>query len=354
MIIKTRSPYFIEVNETGQVGSKIELFIWNEIQTEPTTATYVLAKPIPSISQIKNVYNISPFISEFIDNVTPLFAPYKSFVKVKVKRYKETAIGVYSLLDTTEYIAVEGYTNYMNGYNQSNNDAGFSLLVDQNIQLNYDRSISYPFANVFISNNNIANAILAFYTDLNGGNSTMVDYSTNYNTMVQIPYTLANPSYDNGNILTLTYYVSGVPNRSVSVRAIPVQECKYDPVVCSFINRFGGWQFLTFFKVQINSIEAKGTGYKMLPDDVDYNPLRGQNKSFNINGSQSVRLNTGFVPENYSDLIQDLLLSETVLLDGKPAEVKTQSNTVKTSLQDRNINYEIEFTYSFDLINNVC
>ena len=53
MIIKTRSPYFIEVNEAGQVGSKIELFIWNEIQTEPVVATYTLAKPIPSVSQIK-------------------------------------------------------------------------------------------------------------------------------------------------------------------------------------------------------------------------------------------------------------------------------------------------------------
>ena len=300
------------------------------------------------------MYNISPFVTEFIDNVTPLFAPYKLYVKVKVKRYKETAIGVYSLLDESEYIAVEGYTNYMNGYNQANNDAGFSLLVDPNIQMNYDRSISYPFANVFISNNNIGNEVLAFYTDLNGANSTMVDYSSNYNRMVAVPYTLANAAYDNGNILTINYYVAGTPNRSVSIRVVPIEECKYDPSVCSFINKFGGWQFLTFFKVQINSIEVKGTSYKMLPDDVNYNSFRGQNKSFNINGGQSVKLNTGFVPENYSDIIQDLLLSETVLLDGKAVEVKTQANTIKTGLQDRNINYEIEFNYSFDLINNVC
>jgi hypothetical protein len=52
-------------------------------------------------------------------------------------------------------------------------------------------------------------------------------------------------------------------------------------------------------------------------------------------------------------LIQDLLLSETVLLDGKPVEVKTQATTLKTSLQDKNINYEIEFDYAFNLINNV-
>ena len=101
MIIKVRSPYFIEVNETGQVGSKIELFIWNNGQTEPVlgaVGTYVLAKPIPSISQIKNVYNISPFITEFIDNISPLDSVNNMSVNVKVKRYKETAINVYSLL----------------------------------------------------------------------------------------------------------------------------------------------------------------------------------------------------------------------------------------------------------------
>jgi hypothetical protein len=356
MIIKVRSPYFIEVNETGQVGSKIEIFIWNNGQTEPVlgaVGTYVLAKPIPSISQIKNVYNISPFITEFIDNISPLDSVNNMSVNVKVKRYKETAINVYSLLDTTSYVAVEGYTNYMNGYNQGASDNGYTILSDASIQINYDRSISYPFVNVYALGITPFDTFNATYTDLSGSNATVVNYNSNANVMLKIPYTLSDAAYDNANILTIQY-VSGLTSKTSVIRVIPIEECKYEPVVCTFINRFGGWQFLTFFKVQINSIEAKGTGYKMLPSDVNYNPLKGQNKSFNINGGQSVRLNTGFVPENYSDLIQDLLLSETVLLDGKPVEVKTQSNTLKTGLQDRNINYEIEFTYSFDLINNVC
>ncbi len=74
---------------------------------------------------------------------------------------------------------------------------------------------------------------------------------------------------------------------------------------------------------------------------------------FNVNGNQSVKLSSGFVPENYSDLIQDLLVSEVVLLDGLPVKVKTQGTTLKKSLIDRNINYEIEFDYAFNLINNV-
>ena len=353
MIIKTRSPYFIEVDETGQIGSKIELFIWNNGQTEPTVGI-ILAKPIPSATQLKNSYNISMFLTEFINNISTLDSVNNLSVNVKVKRYKETAVNTYTLLDTISYVAVEGYVNYMGGYNQASDEVGFTLLANKDININYDRSISYPYANVFIQNIDVANDVTATYTDLSGANATVVDYSTNYNILVKVPYTLSNASYNNGNILSIKYYESNVLIRTVTMTVLPIEVCKYDPVVCSFINRFGGWQSLTFFKVQINMIETSKTAFKMLPSAVDYNPLKGQNKSFNINGMQSVKLNTGFVPENYSDLIQDLLLSETILLDGKPAQVKTTSNTVKTSLQDRNINYEIDFSYSFDLINNVC
>ena len=59
------------------------------------------------------------------------------------------------------------------------------------------------------------------------------------------------------------------------------------------------------------------------------------------------------VDENYSELIQDLLLSEVVILDYKPAIVKSQSFDIKTHLKDKNINYEIEFEFNYGLINDV-
>jgi hypothetical protein len=90
-----------------------------------------------------------------------------------------------------------------------------------------------------------------------------------------------------------------------------------------------------------------------MPSALDYDISKGQTSNLNFNGTASVKLNTGWVPENYKDLIQDLLLSETVLLDGKPVSVKTEGSNLKTALQDRNINYEVEFQYSYNLINNV-
>ena len=91
----------------------------------------------------------------------------------------------------------------------------------------------------------------------------------------------------------------------------------------------------------------------MLPDNIDYNVYKGQSQAFNINGTKSIKLNTGWVAENYNELIHDLLLSETVLLDNKPAKVKNKSFEYKTDLKDKNINFEIEFEYAFNIINDV-
>ena len=130
-------------------------------------------------------------------------------------------------------------------------------------------------------------------------------------------------------------------------------EPKYTPITCTFINGFGGWQYLTFFKANSQGIDVKSKDYNLLSSSIDYNPLQGQKQRFNFQGTQKIKCNTGWVDENYSNLIQDLLLSEVVLLNNEPAIVKSQSFDIKTHLKDKNINYEIEFEYNYGLINDV-
>jgi len=350
MIIYSRSPYFITVNETGQLGSKIELRIWNGTGSAPTDATYTFSKSIASSTQIENIYNISPFIKEYIDNVAPIYTSGETdsilmWANVEVKRFEQTEEG-YSLLDTTTYLGTNGYTQFLDGYNYTDPSDTFVLLSDIEKEIRYDITKSIPYVNVLI-NPADGDVITATYKDLRGRNEVIVGY-TETKGMLKIPFSTTSIKYNKGNTLTISYN-----DTDYVYRMIPICEPKYEPVICSFINRFGGWQFLTFFKAQTNNINVKGSNFNLLQDSINYNTSKGQSKSFNINGKQSVKLSSGFVPENYSDLIQDLLVSETVLLDGKPVELKTQATTLKTSLMDRNINYEIEFDYAFNLINNV-
>ena len=68
---------------------------------------------------------------------------------------------------------------------------------------------------------------------------------------------------------------------------------------------------------------------------------------------QTIKINTGWVDEYYNELIKDLLTSETILLDNKPVKLKTMTTDLKTSLQDKMINYQIDFEYNYNQIQNV-
>ena len=355
MIINARSPYFITVNESGQVGSKVEIFLWNAPTSVPASATYTLSKRNASATQTENSYNISSFIREYIDNIAPTESNNSMWCNVRVKRYKETSFGSYTLVDTIDYFGVNGYTKYLDGYNHTDASNAFVVLADTAKEIQYTLG-SIPYVNVAV-NTTLGDKVDISYKDLNGRNeilTILIDTSTaSTKNLLSVPFSTSSVKYKNGNTLTIRYWSGGIVISTKTFRVTPVCEVKYTPVVCSFINRFGGWQFLNFFKAQTNSISVESTTYKMMPSGIDYNTSKPQSTSFNINGSQSVVLNTGWVNENYSDLIQDLLLAETILLDGKPAECKTTSTSLKTALMDRNINYTIEFEYAYNLINNV-
>jgi len=126
-----------------------------------------------------------------------------------------------------------------------------------------------------------------------------------------------------------------------------------EPQLVQFINRYGGLDFIWFFKMRTDSISTESKDYKLLQPAMTYDTTIGQNAKYNFNGKQSVKMNTGFVNENYNELIQDLMLSEKVWINSIPAIVKSSGTEFKTQIRNKNINYEIEFEYAFDLINNM-
>jgi len=372
-LVRVRSPFIIEVNETGQIGSKIELFIWNGT-TIPSTPTYTFSKSIPSATQINTYYNVSNYVKEYIDNIRPYTSQEPEefdnteWVNFRVKRYKLVG-STYTLLDTIDYVGVNGFTDYLNG-TQSSLTSLLNPLMNPLID-NYYLNGTFNESGEWISSGSIKN--YNFIVDKLSTSTLSIrfqnlsnSYSITYNLKnglagvfnFSVPLSIIISAGEEGiqfrdgcKIIVSLIPTSGT-TLTITSFTYPIDECKYTPVECSFVNRFGGWQTITFFKAQTNSISVKGTDYKLTQQSISYNPLIGQTKTMNINGTQTIKLNTGWVDENYSELITDLLLSETILLDQKPVNVKTQSSELKTDLRNKNINYEVEFEYSYNLINN--
>lgn len=316
-----RSPYFIEVDEVGQTSAKIEVFLWNKDTTEPTTPNYTFTKQIPSPTQTKLYWNVSNLAQSFIKPIAPVNVSVPTEENVNTWCYMR----VISYSDDVEildevYVCLNGYTNYLDGYNQSTTDT-IVPLFNTSIK-NYVKDFETNYVSFFLEEEN---------------------YDTSYDYV-----DVTEPAIWKFPILQATENVE-----DFNFYAEELCEPKYTPIVCTYINRFGGWQYLTFFKANSQGIDVKSKDYNLLPSSIDFNPLQGIKQRFNFQGTQKIKCNTGWVDENYSELIQDLMLSEVVLLDNKPAIVKSQSFDIKTHLKDKNINYEIEFEYNYGLINDV-
>jgi len=366
-VVKVRSPFIIEVNEAGAIGSKVELYIYPYGSSLPATPTYTLSKSNPSTTQLSTVYNVSNYVKEYIDNIKPNNVnnplagseAVNEWVLFKVKRYK-LAGTTYTLLSDFDYIGVNGFTNYSDG-NQNPSNTKILLLANPNIN-NYYYKDSYADLKMeylnFLYDKLSTDALTIKYERIDDvvytfTQTVLPSAAGSDNLRVPVTTVIFDGNFVNGCKVTITLTpLSGSPIVNIFY-TYPIEECKYTPVRCSFINRYGGWKDIIFFKAQTNAINVKGSEYNLLPDAIDYNVNKGQSKVFNINGTQTVKLNTGWVDENYNELITDLLLSETVLLDNKPVKVKTQTHTFKTQLKDKMINFELDFEYAFDLINNI-
>ena len=91
--------------------------------------------------------------------------------------------------------------------------------------------------------------------------------------------------------------------------------------------------------------------------DLRYDLQSHQYSSFQKMGRESINMNTGFVSEEYNKVMRELMLSERVWCtkDGEilPVNVKSSSLEYKTSVNDKLINYTVQFDYGFDKINNI-
>ena len=144
--------------------------------------------------------------------------------------------------------------------------------------------------------------------------------------------------------------------QSVSVKTI--RESKQTPYRITFINKFGALQSVWMFKrsdLTLNVESEKYRSYTM--SNGSYKTSEHQYRSINVSGKESVTLNSGFYPESYNKIFKEIVLSNKVWIDYEgnllPVNLKSKELAFKTRLNDKLINYQLEFEFAFDTINNV-
>jgi hypothetical protein len=356
--IYARSPFIIEVNEVGQSGSKVELYIYPNGTTPPTSPTYTLQKLIPASNNTQTLYNVSPYLLEainhnnFVNNYATdnALLGVEQYTIVQIKRYK-LALSTYVLLDTFTYRAFDGYGYYSEGMNPMQLEN--NLLEEKNYYYWADAN-NNPSVNQLQRAGTFTAYLPTGYT---------VEYEQ-LQTGLTHSYTIASDNVYNLYRVRPAYYLTGNILRIKLGAAIlwestfyPIEECLYTPVVIDFINKYGAWQREFMFKASYESLATTATEFNLMQEFsspfASYDPDLNQRQTFNTNGIISYRTNTGWVDESFNSNIQQLLLSERILLDGVPVKMKTKEFEKQKNINNKKINYVLEFESSTDLINNV-
>ena len=343
--IFARSPYIVRIAQATQVGSKLEIFL--SPTTFGGTPTYTLSKLIPSPTNIDTLYDVSPYIREYIKfnlcaagGNSAVTNPTNERVNVQLKLYWYNGTTYAQVGATQTHIAFDGYTYYENLYNY---DLG-----------NYGLDAGNYYYNPISDAGKIR---------VTTGASFTARY-TNLSTAVVTSLAVASSTFDIPRVRTANVNEGNkveILNGASAVQATwyfyPLEECKYTPVIIDFVNKYGAWQREFFFKASTDNFNVENTEYNLMQTSqfptTFYSGLEGQRKTFNTNAKKSIKVNTGWVAESWKEVLKQIMLSERILIDNKPAKINTKSTELFKHINTKQINYSLEFEFAFDVINSV-
>jgi len=143
-----------------------------------------------------------------------------------------------------------------------------------------------------------------------------------------------------------------------TIKVKTISENKHTPYRLTFVNKFGALQSVWMFKRSDVSMSVENENYRgFLYNGSSYSVSEHQYKNYNVTARETISLNSGFYTEDYNEVFKQLLLSERVWIDYKdqilPVNIKSKELAFKTQVNDKLIDYKIDFEFAFDKINNV-
>lgn len=383
MAINTRSPNYISTSIANTYYSILEIYIWAGSATDTSVPiTYSLKKYALNSSTFVS-YETSELTRDYIDVTfdgdyeTPL-----TWQREVIKVYDATN----TLISNITYATKSVFESYSYFEEDLFNIQYKSLLIsNRELFVLADNSFRIPihtrtnptvifigkedsFSQSFSSSTQSSEQIK--YVSKNG---VEINYDS-FKSRVLLESTNSQPSTfeDNRNLQDfLDEFNIGEIDRVVvtgtdgtqTINIKTIEECKYEPKKVTFVNKFGVLQDMFFFKKSVESMDVQKESYKANTRNEfnEYSKSSHVNRDFNIVAKESVTLSSGYLSEEYNEVFKQLMLSEKVWVTNVtdtevqvlPINVKTSNITYKTSVNNKLVEYTIEFDNSFDTINNI-
>ena len=330
-LIKLRSPrYEVLTAPLTAKSAKLELFI-------DSTLRYTIIKDCTAGADVE--FEISELCRDYLTPTVVLDPPdYPDTNTVAISRvitfYDAVNAGgsVVAGGDTVTHIGYDGYGTFMDGYNPT--------IPTRQVLFTPNYATSPDTYEVFVPQSTDG---AVQYTDSLGALQTQ-DFS-------------GGDTSDTIETTTVTFTRIDCGKYGAGTKIV-------------FINKWGAIQELWFFLKTVETTNSKSEKFQRNLMDFSsagsptYDTKTHAVSTFDKQANNTISLSSGYYPEWTNAWFEELLLSEYVWMvrpkytdpttdEIVPVNVKTSNMVHKTSLNDRLIEYTIQFEESFDYINNV-
>jgi hypothetical protein len=388
-LINTRSPFFIKVSDSTLDTAKLELYIYEGIKNTTNLAPdlkYTIEKSELEGNNII-VFEISELVRDYIETkYDGEYDSYTVWVNPVITATNEFGGTITSPTITPsvsgQFIATEGYGYFEEGANPDF-DEGLMMSEGTIYRVN-DRSVNIPVS---------AETTNSIAFRLNGDTISSVTISDNDNTNQKIQYIASdsNSTADSykervleaGGVFEYNrcleafeeavdigavdeVYINYTNDTETRTKILKVKtfDCsKYEPIRVTFVNKYGALQDLYFTRRSNESINITSQDYKASVFDftsLSYDQTAHQQRTLNLIGKESVTLNTDYIDESCNEHIKQLMLSEQIwmtrLTDEEkivPLKLKSNSLELKKRVNDRLVQYTMQFDVAADKINTI-
>ena len=382
-LVGARSPIYLTANYSSLASSltdiTLEIYVWNGSRSSrPSTADYTLFRDVFAGTDVS--FDIAPMVREEIGAVydtnqtrtSPTGEKNNNIVWVQV----DYDINYLNKADPPVTVNVTGSTDIFpasNGYHLFSEGTNFEFpsAYLNNTSTVYVEDNGYEMMPLFMGKYN--NEVIENVIYRIGGATTHQFDITGYGADVQPEDRILRiPIGELGlnNWLTSDGYAGASSDRPVNqsewvlelntagsvfdtITVIKECEPKYTINTIQYINRYGTWDFIHFYKASQDNFSVTSERFRKSigtssSSGFTYDTTDNIYQQFNTNGKVTTTLNTGWVTEDYREAIKDLMMSEKILLNGLPVNVVTNSVTLQKSINDRTINYTIEVEEAYD------
>jgi len=366
-----QSPLIFTLAESAQVitSSSFQytaaLFIWSgSVNAAPTASNYTLVK-FPNPSNV-GIFDVSRIVNSTLTNYLQATPSSARYFKINGNwQYKSGSTWISgSNVTSSVYTALDGYSTFQEAISQpiENKTPYWPLMTDGPVTQSAFID-NYGLSGVYTGDGASTRPTSVKYVGSNGSTGSYAVQPTGSATQHLIAQYPIGPGELTFPISTigLEWYTTQAYSGSVAlgntIRYDIVCVQKYPNVRIKWKNKYGQFDFFNFYG---SSNQSFGTSQKTYQPQIGswtsteltYQKYETGISNYTVSDTQTLVVNTQFIPQDYNDILKQLLVSDEIywVYDEtsdlvKPLSIVNNNLRFKTGVVDKLIQY----TFTFDL-----